>query len=60
MELEMEDAPMLRFVLAAGGFMAGVAVLVIWRDRQKDLRPIQTKQAADLVREAWHDHHARS
>jgi hypothetical protein len=56
----MEDAPMLRFVLAAGGFMAGVAVLVIWRDRQKDLRPIQTKQAADLVREAWHDHHARS
>jgi hypothetical protein len=51
---------MLRFVLAAGGFMAGVAVLLIWRDRQKGLCPIQTKPAADLVREAWDDRHARA
>ncbi|HEY6851360.1 MAG TPA: hypothetical protein VI320_34755 [Terracidiphilus sp.] len=51
---------MLRFVLAAGGFMAGFAALMIWRDRQKSIYPIPAKQAADRVCQPWDDHHARA
>ena len=56
----MEEVAMLRFVFYAGGFMAGVAALILWRDQQKAMRPIPVKQAADLLREAWADNHTRA
>lgn len=51
---------MLRFVMVAGGLMAGVATLIVWRDRQTSMRPIPIRQAADLLRQAWADHHSRA
>jgi hypothetical protein len=51
---------MLRFVMVTGGLMAGVAALIVWRDRQMTMRPMPVKQAADLLRQAWADHHTRT
>jgi hypothetical protein len=51
---------MLRFVIYAGGVMAAVAAFVLWRDQQRAMRRVPVKQAANMLREAWADHHTRA
>jgi hypothetical protein len=48
---------MARIVFYFGGVAAGFAAWMIWRNQVSAARRIPAQKAAEMLREAWADHH---
>ena len=51
---------MFRIAMYVGGVAAGIAALMVWQDRVRAMRRVPAKEAAEMLREAWADHHTRA
>jgi len=50
---------MFRISLYVAGISAFLAAWAIYRDQQRT-RPVPVKKAAEMLQEAWADHHTRA
>jgi hypothetical protein len=51
---------MIRIALYVSGVAAGIAALMLWRDRVRAMRPVPVTEAAEKLRAAWADYHTRA
>ena len=51
---------MIRIALYVSAVTAGIAALMVWRDRVRAMRRVPAKEAAELLRAAWADYHTRA
>jgi len=55
-----ENGPMLRMALYICGVSTALTALIIYRDKRNPHRRVPVKKAAEMLQEAWADHHTRA
>ncbi len=51
---------MFRMVLYVGGMAAGFAALLLWQQQKRAMRKVPVQEAAEMLKQAWADHHTRA